>query len=205
MAYLMKIKLKGVSKPPVWRKLTVPHDLTFEMLHAAIQVSFGWRNEHMYEFCDSISKKTFEIKPLFEEDEWMYDMAKERGVEVIEAAETKLCNVFKDDRKSLIYHYDFGDDWIHHITIEDFMIGNEQHAVCLSGKGACPPEDCGGPGGYEYMKETLNERPCSKDAREIRKWLGLGRDEKLHPDDFTKEDVESINKILENIDNYFIK
>lgn len=204
MAYLMKIKLKGVSKPPVWRKLTMPHDLTFEMLHAVIQFSFGWQGEHMYEFCDSISKKTFEIMPLFEEDKWMYEMTKERGVKVAEAAETKLCDIFKGDRKSLIYRYDFGDDWMHDITIEDIVIGNEQHAVCLSGKGACPPEDCGGPVGYEYMKETLSERPCSKDARELRSRLGLGRDEKLHPEDFTKEDIESINKILEDIDNHII-
>ena len=48
---------------------------------------------------------------------------------------------------------------------------------CLAGKGTCPPEDCGGVPGYEYMKGLLEEDPESEEAQEMREWLGLEDDE----------------------------
>ncbi len=45
-------------------------------------------------------------------------------------------------------------------------------ANCIAGKGACPPEDCGGPWGYEAFKETMNN-PKHPEYKEMREWLGL--------------------------------
>lgn len=41
------------------------------------------------------------------------------------------------------------------------------------GKGKCPPEDCGGPFGYEMMKDILENYPRSAEAKSYREWLGL--------------------------------
>lgn len=42
----------------------------------------------------------------------------------------------------------------------------------MGGKGACPPEDCGGVWGYEELKSIL-ENPKHPDHKDTKKWLGL--------------------------------
>jgi hypothetical protein len=44
--------------------------------------------------------------------------------------------------------------------------------VCLAGKGACPPEDCGGAWGYADLKETIAD-PSDEEHEERLEWLGL--------------------------------
>lgn len=73
----------------------------------------------------------------------------------------------------LRYTYDFGDDWHHDLTVEgvvplprDILL-----PVCLGDARACPPEDCGGVGGYYELAAALR-RPQSAAAREYREWLG---------------------------------
>lgn len=44
MAYQFKIKLLNVKKPPVWRRVIIPENCTFEEFHHTIQISFGWDN-----------------------------------------------------------------------------------------------------------------------------------------------------------------
>ena len=55
------------------------------------------------------------------------------------------------------YDYDFGDGWKHDVELE--AVGRRepsaQYPHCLAGEGACPPEDCGGPPGYERLLEIL--------------------------------------------------
>jgi len=45
------------------------------------------------------------------------------------------------------YTYDFGDEWIHDVTIEgeEAAAYRKQYPICVDGVGDCPPEDCGGP------------------------------------------------------------
>ncbi|MBK8051479.1 MAG: plasmid pRiA4b ORF-3 family protein [Anaerolineales bacterium] len=44
-----KITLKGV-RPPIWRRLIVPDNVTLARLHLMIQATMGWENAHMHEF-----------------------------------------------------------------------------------------------------------------------------------------------------------
>lgn len=83
--------------------------------------------------------------------------------------------MFGTDRQKLLYVYDFGDDWVHEIVLEDILTVIYPHPVCTAGKGCCPPENCGGPMGYEMLKETLETKPNSAEARRIRAELGLKR------------------------------
>jgi hypothetical protein len=48
--YQLKITLCGVSKPPVWRRVLVPADVTLRDLHDVIQRAMGWENYHMHVF-----------------------------------------------------------------------------------------------------------------------------------------------------------
>jgi hypothetical protein len=42
---------------------------------------------------------------------------------------------------------------------------------CTGGEGACPPEDCGGTGGFADLKELL-AGPPSPDRKEMLAWAG---------------------------------
>src|SRR5680860_1185330 len=46
----IKVKLRGVSKPPVWRRLQVRADTSLDRLHEAILAAFGWAGYHMHVF-----------------------------------------------------------------------------------------------------------------------------------------------------------
>ena len=50
MTIHLMIQLRGVDNPPVWRRIIIPGDFTFDELHKAIQADFGWCNEHLYQF-----------------------------------------------------------------------------------------------------------------------------------------------------------
>lgn len=80
------------------------------------------------------------------------------------------------------YAYDFGDGWEHDIVLEkraDRALG-EQLPACVAGKGACPPEDCGGPWGYADLKNALTD-PRHGDHDRMLDWLGLERAEAFDP------------------------
>ena len=58
--------------------------------------------------------------------------------------------------EKFVYVYDFGDSWVHDITVENIDQDDELDCpICLAGKGACPPEDCGGAWGYEDLKKEI--------------------------------------------------
>ena len=107
-----------------------------------------------------------------------------------DASKVKLRAYFgKDTSKSLVYWYDFGDDWMHIVKLE--LVSDEVllHPRCLAGKGTCPPEDCGGVGGYEYLKALFREDPESEEAQDMREWLGLEEDETWDANYFNLEEA----------------
>jgi dihydropteroate synthase len=50
------------------------------------------------------------------------------------------------ENRSADYTYDFGDNWEHKIQLEKILPRekNINYPICIKGKRACPPEDCGG-------------------------------------------------------------
>nr|WP_204165954.1 plasmid pRiA4b ORF-3 family protein [Streptomyces sp. NEAU-S7GS2] len=59
---------------------------------------------------------------------------------------------------------------------------------CLTGRRACPPEDCGGPWGYANFIEAITD-PRHEEYGELLEWVGGSFD----PSRF---DAEDINKRL---------
>ena len=64
--------------------------------------------------------------------------------------------------------------------------------VCLEGKRACPPEDCGGPFGYEELLDALKDTHHERHD-ELKEWIGGSFD----PDEF---DVKETNRRIRSID-----
>lgn|SRR5574344_316573 len=145
MLYQFKIKLRGITKPPVWRRLLVPSYFKFDTFHQVIQNAFGWYNEHLYHFAHFPYNREMYIA-LYSPDDWespTYEADKYRLEEFFGKGDT---------RQKLCYVYDFGDDWIHDIVLEKVLPEVRMFASCISGKGACPVENCGGSWGYSELK-----------------------------------------------------
>lgn len=66
------------------------------------------------------------------------------------------------------YDHDFGDGCEHDVRV---LCRTADGAHCLDGAGACPPEDCGGPPGYERLLEVLTD-PSHPEHAELTEWLG---------------------------------
>ena len=159
--YQFKVKLRGATKPPVWRRVLVPADFTFSGLHAVIQEAFGWWNEHLYCFGNTPYRRQLTIAEPNEDDWEEPDY---------NAREFTVGEFFGEGTgaQNLCYVYDFGDDWIHDITLEQVIDRESSHASCTAGKGACPEEDCGGVWGYEEMKENGEFDPHDFDLDEVK-------------------------------------
>lgn len=158
--YQFKVTLRGATKPPVWRRVLVPADFTFSGLHAVIQEAFGWWNEHLYCFGNTPYRRQLTIAEPNEDDWEEPDY---------NAREFTVGEFFGEGTgaQNLCYVYDFGDDWIHDITLEQVIDRESSHATCTAGKGACPEEDCGGVWGYEEMKENGEFDPHDFDLDEV--------------------------------------
>jgi len=81
----------------------------------------------------------------------------EEGDDTIAGWNVKIDEYFTYPGVRSFYEYDFGDSWQHEILPEKVFRAevNVEYPRCFAGKRACPPEDCGGPGGYADLPRTL--------------------------------------------------
>ena len=186
MIFQFKIQISGISKPTVWRRIQVNAETSFHDFHEIIQDAFGWTTTHLYFFSEKGYQSAFQIQEI---DHFDYD-----GDGSDNAKEVFLNEIFKKEKQTYRYIYDFGDDWNHKITLEKIMDGEIEFPNSLAGKGKCPPEDCGGVWGFEALKEILNN-PEHPEYEENRDWLGLEEDETW---DFDEFDLDEVNELLKD-------
>jgi hypothetical protein len=175
--YQIKITLIG-SKPPIWRTVLVPDDIKLGAFHEVIQTVMGWTESHLHQF---IANKQFY---------GMIDDDLDMGMDVEDETKYKLSQLLTKEKDSLVYEYDFGDSWEHKILLEKILPFDAKTVlpVCLKGKRACPPEDCGGIWGYGDLLITISD-PKHPEYEEMMEWLGGEFD----PEAF---DLEEINENL---------
>ena len=180
MAFEFKIQLRGISKPAVYRKLKVPENLTFDQFHTAIQRAFGWHNCHLYAFSEIGYRSAFQIEMPDPDNEG----------DSIDSRKVKLKEIFKHEKQTFTYIYDFGDDWTHKITLEKITPEKIIRPSCIGGKGKCPPEDCGGIHGYQNFLEILSD-PKDPEYEETREWAWLGEGEEWDVNEFDLEKADA--------------
>jgi len=162
--YQFKITLKG-AKPPIWRRMQVAETYTFWDLHVAIQDAMGWLDCHLHEFGMVNPSTDFEMN-IGSPDE-------DSGREVLPGWKQKIADYFSAENPSADYVYDFGDSWEHQIQLEKILPRekNINYPICIKGKRACPPEDCGGIWGYEDFLEIITD-PNHEEYEEMLEWVG---------------------------------
>ncbi len=181
--YQFKITLKDI-KPPVWRRIQVPENYSFWDLHVAIQDSMGWVDCHLHEFT-TIVKNQNQIKSIGLPDFEMMEF------DVLPGWEEKISDWFALDKlKVMDYTYDFGDNWEHRVELEKIIKKKDKtvYPVCIKGKRACPPEDCGGVWGYEEKLKIIKD-PKHPEYDEIAEWMG---------EDFDSEEFDCAEVVFDD-------
>ncbi|WP_269139289.1 plasmid pRiA4b ORF-3 family protein [Nostoc sp. UHCC 0870] len=172
--YQLKITLKNI-RPPIWRRIQVLSSTTLEQLHLIVQEVMGWDNYHMHQF--SIAGIDYG------QTQREFNVRSEKTV--------KLSQVVKSEKFKFSYTYDFGDSWEHEILVEKELPStpNTNYPICITGKRACPPEDCGGSWGYAELLEIITS-PSHPEYEERMEWVG----ESFNPDTF---DINEVNQRLQ--------
>lgn len=181
-AYQLKITLKRTS-PPIWRRVLVRSDSSLGELHDVVQAAMGWDDGHLHEF--TVAGTGFGgYDPLGGRHDDPFGFSPARG------EETRLDQLGLKPRSVIRYQYDFGDDWDHAILLEKILpieVGST-YPRCLTGRRACPPEDCGGVWGYAELIEVM-ANPEHPEHADMREWLGRP----LDPEAF---DLDAVNRRL---------
>ena len=161
-ALTLRVTLLYVT-PPVWRDILVRASTPLSEVHSIIQACMGWEDRHLYEFRHGGQNYAL----------------RDEGNEVYPGVEEVRLNDLGITRGSVIdYTYDFGDGWDHRIEVfsEHEITSTQKYPECLRGEGACPPEDCGGPPGYEELQAAIKD-PSREGSAELLDGLGLSRPE----------------------------
>lgn len=170
--YELKITLRD-TRPPIWRRLRVRSDVTLFKFHSILQFVMGWMDGHLHQFM--ARNKVYGAVDLE-----LPERENEKKV--------LLSQVLRKPKDSLVYEYDFGDGWEHAVVLEQVLEAapGGKYPYVLAGKRACPPEDCGGTGGYGRLLAVLAD-PKHPEHAEMVEWVGGSFD----PEAF---DVGEINR-----------
>jgi hypothetical protein len=155
----LKLTLDEI-KPPIWRRLEVPADITLARLHAAIQLAMGWQNSHLHEF------EIGGVRYGEPDPEWDSDR------EVKSDRRSRLEQVASVGAR-FRYVYDFGDNWVHRIVVEKAVEREPRvrYPRVVAGAGACPPEDIGSVPGYFDFLDAMAD-PKHPEHESMSEWYG---------------------------------
>ncbi len=197
--YQFKIRLKEIS-PMIWRRFLIQSNSTLKDLHYVIQILMGWTNYHLNEFI--IKGKRYTIP---------------NGIGMISGGGEYGSNIKLEEfrlrkNEKFIYTYDFTAGWEFEVRLESISTFQDRkiYPVCISGSGASPDEECGGPHIFnklkdhwlikadevliEFLEALVNKKNSTKkisevfnryDLREASYWLNIN-----------KYELKEVNKFL---------
>jgi site-specific recombinase XerD len=150
--YQLKIFILDIH-PMIWRRIRVSSNSTIADLHYIVQIAMGWTDSHLHRF-------------IINGEE--YGVAQIGGISFTSNPhKVQLADFRLGEKHRFFYQYDFGDDWQHEILVEKILTSksNNLDPVCISGKRACPPEDCGGAERFMAMVQKQKTRSARAKKR----------------------------------------
>jgi Plasmid pRiA4b ORF-3-like protein len=139
----LRVVLRAVS-PLIWRRVLIRSDATIADLHMTLQTALGWTDEHLNRFV--IHGREYGVSHDggigFRDDPQQLHLA-DLGLRVGER---------------FVYEYDFTDGWQHDLRVERVLQldPRRRYPVCIGGRRAVPPEDCGGPWAFLELRQRYS-------------------------------------------------
>jgi hypothetical protein len=140
--YLLHVWIRQIS-PMIGRRLLVHSDSTVAALHDTIQIAFGWTDSHLHRF--RIHGRDHGVGrvggPSFSTD----------------ARQVRLDSFQFRLNERFLYEYDLRDSWQHEVRVERRLTVEPKrtYPVCVGGRRAAPPEDCGGPWAFLERRDAV--------------------------------------------------
>jgi len=178
VVYQIKVTLKG-SKPPIWRRIQVTSATTLAQLHHILQRVMGWEGSHLYQF--AVGVMAYGDPSMLEE------------MEGEDARRVTLGTLVRGERPSSSMRMTMviaGSTNCALKRCSPWRRG-KRYPVCLTGKRACPPEDCGGIWGYAGFLEAIQD-PRHPEHEDMLEWVGGEFD----PEAF---DLDEVNTALQSL------
>jgi len=94
--YVIKVTLLE-TRPPVWRRILVPQEITLRNLHRTLQTVMGWTNAHLHQFVLPGARN--------------FGLGRAFGGKIGNENQTTLGALLEFPGAKLLYEYDFGDYW----------------------------------------------------------------------------------------------
>jgi hypothetical protein len=137
IVYQLRVVLRHIS-PLIWRRLLVRSDSTIADLHTALQIALGWSDQHLH--CFVIQGRMYGTEGC----------GNPRRI--------RLIDLGLRVRERFLYEYDFIDGWQHDVRVERSLpveLGR-RYPLCIGGRRAIPPEDCGGPWAFLELRQRYS-------------------------------------------------
>lgn len=147
--YQLKVTLEDI-RPPIWRRVLVESGMKLDQLHLVVQAIMPWENYHLHSF----ETKEGSYMPKMPDDGFpAFDLPAQ------DESKAKISDLLTQEKSWIRYIYDMGDGWEHKILLEKILAPDPKlkYPICIKGKRACPPEDCGGAWGYMNLVEILSD------------------------------------------------
>jgi hypothetical protein len=156
----LRISLKDHT-PTIWRRLVVPGEIKLTKLHLIFQAAMGWEDYHLHQF--QIGEQVYGVP----DDEFDFEEFDDIDEDTVLFSEVVTAPM------RFSYQYDFGDNWQHEVVVEkmESVPLVLKFAACIDGQRACPPEDCGGTGGFEEFVEAVTD-PTHEEHVDYVQWVG---------------------------------
>lgn len=180
----------------VFRRIRVPSNLWLGNLSRFIIEAIGWDGYHLWQFTKNdvnyTTKSNIEVS-----------MEDGFAIEAVDDMTVTVADILPQKGSTATFEYDFGDSWIHKVRVSSVIDDPcpAESIKVISGKGACPPEDVGGVGGYSWMLDILSgkvDEPEEKSNYE--EWLGLEEGETFDTEDFDIDDAnDCVDAMVDSI------
>lgn len=160
MIYGIHVSLREIQ-PLIWRRIELSSKTTLKQFHRILQIAMGWEDYHLHEYIVD-GRRYGTPDPTYDE---LGEVVRESGV--------RLEAVLPSEKSEILYVYDFGDYWQHVIRLETIFPSEPgiRYPRIVDGARSCPPEDCGGSGGYADLLEILLD-PTHEEFEHMREWAG---------------------------------
>ena len=165
----LRVELEDVL-PLVWRRVVVSDQWTLASLHHYLQWVMGWQDSHPHEF--QVGQR------LVAPEWWLQEVASDDAtLSYLDERRVSVAAVVRDVGVggSFEYRYDMGDGWRHRLVVEVAVPAWSQYELrvpaCTAGENACPPEDVGGPPGYDHFRAALRD-PNHEEHADVLRWIG---------------------------------